>query len=82
MPIDKETLTLVTLLGGPLSTISYVLYKGADYLGPRITMKELLPTLPGQEGKLFLPRLTARPDLVRGLWEEIKLAETKANVPG
>lgn len=75
MAIDKETLTLVTLLGGPFSTVSYVLNKGADYLGPRITMSDLLPILPGQQGKWFLPRFTAKPELMKGLWEEIKLAE-------
>lgn len=73
MSIDRDTLILTTVLGGPLSTISYILYKGAEYIGPRINTSELLPNLPLQQGLPLLPRFTRRPELMQGLWEEVKI---------
>lgn len=72
MPIDRETFILVTAIGGPLTAVPYVLDKAANYLGPRITLKEFLPNI--SKGPLFLPRFTARPELMRGLWEEIRIS--------
>ncbi len=73
MAIDRDTLILVTLIGGPLATISYIAYKGAEYLGPRVETKELLPNFSGQ-GRLLFPKFTVtKPEVARGLLEELKV---------
>jgi len=44
--VDPESLIIVGLIGAIGAAGTYVLYKAADVLGPELSIKDLLPSLP------------------------------------
>ena len=79
MAIDRDTLIIITLMGGPPAAVSWILYEGATYLGPRIKTRELLPLLPF-EGPPIPKFVRTKPDVAKGLWETMKIVEKASQV--
>ena len=77
--IDRETALILLLVSGPPGLVTYVFFKAAEYLGPRITTAELLPLTPLEGWPL--PRFTkTKPEVLRGLFKELKVVEMATKV--
>lgn len=74
MAIDRNTLILISVCGGPPATLTWLLYRTATYLGPKVNTGELLPLAPWQG--LPVPRfIKTRPEVWRGLKEHLRIRE-------